>query len=113
MARTQVVTERGKKGKERRLREKDQETVRDNNERKRKRQGEKHRERNREKEKREIEREIERETERERNREREKQREKRRARTCPGRRSEPWWEGDKASGMLRCSITGASAGSRA
>ena len=34
-------------------------------------------------------------------------------RTCPGRRSEPWWEGDKASGMLRCLITGASAGSRA
>ena len=29
------------------------------------------------------------------------------ARTCPGRRSEPWWEGDKASGMLRCLITGA------
>ena len=24
-----------------------------------------------------------------------------------------WWEGDKASGMLRCLITGASAGSRA
>ena len=34
-------------------------------------------------------------------------------RTCPGRRSEPWWEGDKANGMLRCLITGASAGSRA
>ncbi len=35
------------------------------------------------------------------------------ARTCPGRRGEPWWEGDKASGMLQCLITGASAGSRA